>query len=701
MSGSGSGPAGPGTGGSPAGPVVQDHDLRAVLAIRPFRSLWLCLGLSSFGDWLGLLATTAMALSLGGSMGGGDNYAAANFAVSGVLLLRLAPAVVLGPLAGAVADRWDRRTTMVVGDLLRGALFVSIPLVGTLWWLFAATLAIEVVALFWAPAKDASVPNLVPRERLEAANQLGLAVTYGTAPLAALVFSGLALISGGVEVLVDEVGGRNDLALYLNAATYFVAAGTIARLRIPGGAGSGRGTGEVPGVLRQVLDGWRFVVTTRTVRGLVVGMLGAFGAGGFVIGVAPSFARDLSAGEAAYGVLFAAVFTGLALGMWTGPWLLSALARWRLFSLSLVAAGVALLALALIPNIAIVVGLAVVVGACGGVAWVTGYTMLGLEVADEVRGRTFAFVQSAARVVLVAVMALAPALAALFGRHRFDITRAAGVDYNGAALTLAVGALLAIAIGVLAHRQLHDGTPRPLLRDVLPSAARRSATRPADRAHAGLFIAVEGGDGAGKSTQVAMLREWLAAQGHDVLTTREPGGTGLGRRVREVVLHGEAVTPRAEALLYAADRAQHVEQVVLPALRRGQVVVTDRYVDSSLAYQGAGRALDAEELTDISSFATRGLVPDVTVLLDVDPAAARERTPRLRAAPDRLEREPAAFHAAVRQRFLDLAAADRRRYLVLDADAGAEEVAARVREHLAPRLPAAHVASVRYAPGSP
>ncbi len=671
-----------------AGPAGPDHGLRAVLAIRPFRSLWLCLGLSSFGDWLGLLAAITMAQALGGSDAGGS------LAVSGVLVLRLAPAVLLGPLAGVVADRWDRRTTMVVGDLLRGALFASIPLVGTLWWLFTATLLVEVVALFWGPAKDATVPNLVPRERLEAANQLCLAVTYGTAPLAALTFSALALVSGGSEALVDEAGGRYALAFYVDAATYLVAAVVVARLRLPGGprAALGAAPGAAPrGVWGQIADGWRFVATTPLVRGLVVGMLGAFGAGGFVIGVAPRFVQDLQAGEPGYGVLFAAVFAGLALGMWTGPRVLAALPRWRLFALAVVAAGVALLVLALIPNIVIVAGLAVVVGACGGVAWVTGYTLLGLEVADELRGRTFAFVQSTSRVVLLVVLAVAPLLATALGEHRIQFTPTAGIDYNGAALTLVLAALVAIGIGVLAHRQMDDGRSGPLLHEVLRAwqrrhTARRCAPR---RDHPGLLIAVEGVDGAGKSTQVQLLRAWLEQRGHDVVTTREPGATPAGRRIREIVLHGEHLSPRAEALLYAADRAHHVDQVIAPALARGQVVVTDRYIDSSLAYQGAGRALDVDEVARLSHWATDDLLPDVTVVLDVDPARARARTARLTDAPDRLEREPAAFHEAVRRRFLDLAAADGRRYVVVDADADTDQVAARVRERLEPLLPAA------------
>ena len=162
---------------------VQDHDVAAVLRVTSFRRLWLALSGSSLGDWLGLLATTALAKELGS--GGGDSYAGANLAVAAVLILRLAPAVVLGPVAGVIADRLDRKFVMVTGDVLRGLLFMTIPIVGTLEWLFVATLLIECLAVFWIPAKEATVPNLVPRNRLEAANQMSLVTTYGTAPVAA------------------------------------------------------------------------------------------------------------------------------------------------------------------------------------------------------------------------------------------------------------------------------------------------------------------------------------------------------------------------------------------------------------------------------------------------------------------------------------------------------------------------------------
>lgn len=199
----------------------------------------------------------------------------------------------------------------------------------------------------------------------------------------------------------------------------------------------------------------------------------------------------------------------------------------------------------------------------------------------------------------------------------------------------------------------------------------------------GRFIVLEGGDGAGKSTQQRLLGQWLESEGCDVVLTREPGGTPLGLAVREVLLHGEHVAPRAEALLFAADRAHHVATLVRPALERGAVVVGDRYLYSSVAYQGAGRRAPAEQIRDLSLWATEGLEPDLVILLDLDPADGRERVGRGEAAPDRLEREDADFHEAVRRQFLGMAAEDPDRFLVLDAAAPPQEVHERVRERVA------------------
>ncbi len=197
--------------------------------------------------------------------------------------------------------------------------------------------------------------------------------------------------------------------------------------------------------------------------------------------------------------------------------------------------------------------------------------------------------------------------------------------------------------------------------------------RPADR---GLFVSFEGGDGVGKSTQLRLLGAAVEAAGHEVLLTREPGGTTLGLVLRDAVLHGEHIDARTEALLYAADRAHHVESLVRPALTRGAVVVTDRYLDSSVAYQGTGRDLGADEVERLSLWATRGLLPDVSFLLDLDPAVGRTR---LTGTPDRLERAGDDFHRRTREAFLARAAADPARWCVLDAARPVEAVAADVR----------------------
>ncbi len=199
----------------------------------------------------------------------------------------------------------------------------------------------------------------------------------------------------------------------------------------------------------------------------------------------------------------------------------------------------------------------------------------------------------------------------------------------------------------------------------------------------GLFVAFEGGEGAGKSTQVRLLCEWLTAQGRAARATFEPGGTPAGAAVRAIVLDRAhtGLSPRAEALLYAADRAQHAHAVLRPALAAGEVVVTDRYVDSSLAYQGAGRTIGLDDVAAISRWATQGLRPDLTVLLDLPPETGLARA-RGRAAADRLESESLEFHQRVRDTFRTLAAAEPGRYLVLDATRGVDELAADVRERV-------------------
>lgn len=205
----------------------------------------------------------------------------------------------------------------------------------------------------------------------------------------------------------------------------------------------------------------------------------------------------------------------------------------------------------------------------------------------------------------------------------------------------------------------------------------------------GLFVVLEGGDGAGKTTQLSLLEQWLTQRGVTVERTREPGGTPIGERIRALVLehgHGE-VDPRTEALLFAASRAAHVQQRILPALRRGALVLCDRYVDSSVAYQGVGRGLGAAAIAELNDWATSGLTPDLTVVLDIDPAVSRARqTQRDGGAADRMESADDAFRARLRAAFLDRAAAAPQRYLVVDAAAEPVQIHQQIKARLQPML---------------
>ena len=663
---------------APGAPPVRVGP-RAVLRLTPFRRLYTALVLSSFGDWLGFLATTALATQLV------ESFEGKAYATGGVLVFRLLPAVLFGPLAGAFADRWDRRKTMVVCDLLRFSLFLSIPLVGSvadsdvaLVHLLVASFFIETVSLFWIPAKEASVPNIVGPERLEGANQLTLIATYGSAPVAALVFGLLSLVSralgSGFEYFRT---GPVDLALYVNAATFLFAAVTVYRLEIPGGPRVRTGQ-KPPTVLESLREGLRFMGRTPLARGLLVGMLGALAAGGAVIALGRLFAESvLAGGDAAYALLFGSIFAGIALGVALGPRAMGDLSRRRVFGPSIVGAGASLAFMSLVPNLFLATVATLLVGAFAGVAYVVGITLLGLEVEDDMRGRMFGLVQSLMRIDLLLVTATTPFIAGSIGVREGPF----GISVNGVSVVLLTGGLLSVVVGLVAYRQMDDRRGIPLRTDL----ARRLARRPPETSYRGTFVALEGGEGAGKSTQLGLLEAWLRERGHEVVITREPGATPAGARIRELLLDPTAtLSPRAEAMLYAADRAQHVAQVVRPALERGAVVLTDRYVDSSLAYQGAGRELVRDDVARLSRWATEGLQPDLVVLLDVDPVLGLRRAGD---SPDRIEAESLEFHRRVREGFLELAGQDAGRYLVVPADAPVEQVHEAVRTRLAALVP--------------
>ncbi len=682
---------------SPAG-AGRDN----VLSIRPFRRLWIATSLSSLGDWLSLLALTALASTLT------KQGVAANAAVSGVWLTSLLPALIFGPLAGAVADRLDRRLNMVIGDVVRAVLYISIPInvtfgiVNKLTWLYVAQFLASCASLFWTPAKDASVPNLVPPDKLEAANQYSLFTTYGTAPVAGGVFGLLALVSSALAAISPYFASANqvNLALYFNAVTFIVSAITIYLLReIPKRQASVHIS--APSVAKTIWEGWKFLGNTAVVRGIVIGMVGAFSAAGVVVGLGqPYIKQTLHGGNAGWGLVFGAIFVGLAGGMFLGTRLLKEFSLRRQFGLAIAAAAVPLALIGLIPNLVTVTLMVILLGVFAGIAYVTGYTIVGRDVDDDTRGRTFAFLQSGIRVILFAVIAIAPVLAGGFTALWQGITgsgtlRIGGVGYNaiGDNFVLLVAAGVALWLGILSYRHMDDRKGVPLWEDLMaslrgepfmPAPASPNGHRPETRR--GLLIALEGGEGAGKTTQARLLGIWLREQGYDVVATQEPGATKVGMRLRALLLDNSltGLSPRAEALMYAADRAEHVAQVITPALQRGAIVVTDRYIDSSIAYQGRGRSQPVGEVTRLNQWATGGLTPDLTILLDLPPAEGlKRRAP----SADRLEAEPADFHERVRAGFLAQAHAEPQRYLVLDATLPPDEISRQIRGHIREMLP--------------
>jgi dTMP kinase len=644
-----------------------------VLAIPAFRRLWLVTSVAGMCDWMSLLALSALATQLT------SGYTAQSFALGGVVATKLFPALVLGPLAGALADKFDRRRVMVVCDLLRFALFVSIPLVGSLWWLFLATFLIEICALFWIPAKDASVPNLLRRpDQVETANQLNLVMTYGVAVITAASLFAVINRVGGMLGGTGSALHTVFVALFLSGAAYLVIALTV-WFRIPeisGRATERRAAG--PSVVGMLRDGASFVVRTPLIRGLVTGIVGAFAAGGTVVGSATLYAASLGGGNAAYGVLFASVFVGLALGMGAAPRMARRIPHNRLFGAAIVAAGIALVLVSLAPHLFVAIGAVMLVGGFAGIAFLTGLTIIGSQVADEVRGRIVAFVQSIVRLTLLGSMALVPVIVGLVSARRVELF---GYPFlvDGTRVVMLAGGLVAAVVGMLAYRQMDDRRTEPILPDLL-AALRRGEPRHGG----GVLIAVEGAPAEETTEQAARLAQRLRAAGHFVV---EPDGGERDRErwsaaTREAALSGA----RARALAAAAVRADQVERVIRPALAQGAVVVVDRFLVSPLvqfgvaAHHGSGEPqLDPHELESIAAWATGRLRPDASVLLDRAPVEA----------PPPAGGVAGEEHVRVQRLLTRMAAAEPHRYVVVDADGTRDEVAERVFRGVEPLLPPA------------
>lgn len=642
------------------------HRARSVLAIRGFRRLWGVTYLCSIGDWLSLLALTGLLTKLT------EGYQAQSFAFAGVVLTQLLPGLLFAPLGGLLADRFDRRKIMVICDVLRCGLFLSIAIVGTTWWLFIGNFLIGCCALMWIPSKDAAVPNLLRRpDQVETASQLGMVMTYGIAVISgAGLYAAITGITTNLNVQPDPDGlGIAKIILVINGLLYLTSAILVAT-RIP--ELSRRHTtpsirrqlskeGEKkPGFREMVRDAGQFVRSTPLVRGLLIGLIGAFAAAGALIGSANLYADSLRGGESAFGLLFVAMFIGLAAGMTGSPKLARRLPHNRLFGIAIVLAGLVLCLVALSPHLAVSLVTVMVVGACAGAAFLTGVTIIGSQIEDAIRGRINAIYQSLMKIILAGSMGLTPVLVGLV-QPRNVIVWGRSMTIDGTRPVLLAGGLIAALVGVIAYRQMDDRRSEPILADLLAVIRRKP------RRSTGLLIAMEGDTVQDTAVQAHLLADWLRRPGtKEVLLASDPA---LDDQRLQAVLSGAHLSgARAHALVAAAVRADIVERQIRPALDRGALVVMERFVDSPLAHLSAAAGLDPAELEGLADWATARLRPDVTILLDRDPSTLAET------------RSPSTEHHWHVQRVLtEMAAADPDRYVVVDADGPPEQVAVRVR----------------------
>ena len=649
--------------------------LRDLLVEPSFSRLWRAMLVSSLGDWVGFVAVASLVARLGGRN-------LAGFAVAGVMLARLLPSVLFGPIAGVLVDRFDRRRMMVGADIARGALYATMPFLPTLWAIYLLSFFIECLSLLWTTSKDSSIPNMVPRRQLSNANSVSLVTTYGTLPLGAIIATSLAGIAtkyGGSTFISTTA---ESLALWMDSLTFLFSAWMVWGLRLPpptrGRDGSGAAAGlSVKSAWADIRDGVRFLREHRVVRAMSIGIGIGFAAAGAVIALGPVFARySVDAGNTGFGILMTALGIGLACGMAAATFLSRRYDKDLIFSAGLMAAAACLFVLAFTRTIEAAALLTVPMGAGAGVAWVMGYTMLQENVTDEFRGRTFATLTTIVRMALFLALAVFPALAGAIGKAIPGGEVALGpLRIDGTRVSLILAAMGAFLAGLGARGGLRRGhVARSVALTLVPHARKVDGV-------GGMFIAFEGGEGAGKGTQVDRARAYIESRGLQVVVTREPGGTEFGERVREVVLDRETgrLDPRAEALLFAASRAQLVSSVIRPALEAGKVVLCDRYIDSSVAYQGVARGLGEQDVLTLNAWATQGLFPELTILLDVEPQYGLLRS---EGAADRIEAEDPSFHAKVAQAYLKIAEEHPERCVVVDAGGDEDEVGARVREAL-------------------
>jgi dTMP kinase len=456
----------------PADPLAALPDVvegEPALHVRLFGShqffrLWLAQVVSATGDWLGFLAIAVLATRVS------DNPEAA---VGLVLSARIVPGFFFASVAGVLVDRWDRKKVMVVCDIGRAAVLATLPFVDSVFSLVVASFVLEIFTLLWSPAKEASVPNLVPPDHLTTANSLSLVAAYGTFPIASLLFAVLASVGNWLadesvlEVL--RIDNQESMAFYADVVTFLASAAMISTIKLPR-----RPPREVEAAKKRRLDfgrtfhelkeGWRYIFFNHTVRAVNLGLAVALIGGGMLVPLGPVFASDvLGAGEAGFGLFITALGLGVAAGVVVVSALQRRLPKTRAFTGAVYIAGASLLAGASMSNFWLSAAFVFVMGGCAGAVYVLGFTLLHENVEDELRGRIFSALYTLVRLCILLSFALAPFLAAFLGEvsdAAFDgAIEVAGVTIAipGVRLTLWLAGAIIIVAGYIASRSLKAG----------------------------------------------------------------------------------------------------------------------------------------------------------------------------------------------------------------------------------------------------
>ncbi|MBW3579518.1 MAG: MFS transporter [Actinobacteria bacterium] len=426
-----------------------------------FFRLWLAQVVSALGDWIGFFAIVAIAARIGGSSSGA--------AIGVVMTARILPGLFLAPAAGVLLDRWDRKRVMVSCDVGRGLVLLSLPFVTNIPQLVVASLLLEILTVLWSPAKEAEVPNLVPATHLATANSLSLVAAYGTIPVAAAIFAGLAKLAGVLQH--NESLGflrLNDasLAVYFDVLTFFLSAVLISSLGLGGraredGAAEGPRRIDFSATFDEFKEGWRFIAVNRRVSAVMVGLGAGLIGGGMLVPLGPLFTEQvLGGGTAGFGLVVFALGTGAAVGVSAVSVVQTRLHKPRAFSLSVLVAGASLLLGASMSTLIPALVLVACLGAAAGVAYVLGFTVLQESVSDDIRGRTFTALYTLVRLCLLISFAVGPFLSSALGGVA---SRLLGDDVSlwrftisvpGVRLTLWLAAIIIVAAGVLAGRVL-------------------------------------------------------------------------------------------------------------------------------------------------------------------------------------------------------------------------------------------------------